>query len=221
MQISVEHCDKYVPLPCVWVILPAICEQAHDYQPTRANFICISNETINGKLEGRIRRLFKQTAVDLLTSECSWLCDWSQQNISQASNEARSKNNVTPLDINKRMIMIRSSSFLLIAATTTTTDPDPVRGKEHTDQETEAKDKLCLARNIMNVPRHSSIQLLKYVSKLPTPPVPSKKLVVWRSIITAACSPKVNLLCQLLVKERGPHHCYSHPGGRLQYRSFW
>lgn len=38
------------------------------------------------------------------------------------------ENNVTPLDINKRMIMITSSSFLLIAATTTT-DPDPVRGK--------------------------------------------------------------------------------------------
>lgn len=67
------------------------------------------------------------------------------------------KNNVTPLDINERVIMIMSSFFLLIAATTTT-DPDPVRGKEHTDQETEAKDKLYLARNIINAPRHPSIQ---------------------------------------------------------------
>lgn len=65
------------------------------------------------------------------------------------------KNNVTPLDIDKRMIMIMSSSFLLIAAATTT-DPDPVRGKE---QEIQAKDKLYLTRNIINVPRHPSIQL--------------------------------------------------------------
>lgn len=46
-----------------------------------------------------------------------------------------------------------SCSFLLIAATSTT-DPDPVRGKERTDQEIEAGDKLYLARNRINVPRH-------------------------------------------------------------------
>lgn len=68
------------------------------------------------------------------------------------------KYNVTPLDINKRMIMIMSSSLLSIAASATT-DPDPVRGKEHTDQEIEAKDKSYLAGNIIHVPCHPSIQL--------------------------------------------------------------
>lgn len=39
-----------------------------DYQPTKAIFLCISNEALNGKLERRIRQVSNCTAADQLAS---------------------------------------------------------------------------------------------------------------------------------------------------------